>query len=247
VDPGHDVAGPAEGPPILFIHATRLTRAMWAPQVQRLSSAYRIITVDLPGHGTRAADRFTLDAAADVVVETIDDAADGRAIVVGLSLGGYVAMHVAARTPDRVRGLVIAGATAEPVGLRALPFHALAMIFSTFDGHGIDALNRWFFEARFEPAIAGPIIRGGFWPGGGAEALRCLIGHEFKPSLAAYGGPCLILNGWWDATFRLDQRGFAAAARDARSLLLAGALHLSNLERPGEFSDAVRRFVDDLA
>lgn len=246
MDIGHDVFGSADGPPIVFVHATRLTRGMWAPQVARLADTYRIITLDLPGHGVRGHEPFTLDSAADVVAQAIDEAADGRAIVVGLSLGGYVAMHVAARTPVRVRGLVIAGATAEPVGLRALPFHALAIILSTFDGHGIDALNRWFFGARFEPAIAGPIIRGGFWPSGGAEALRSLIGHRFKPSLAAYDGPCLLLNGSWDVTFRLDQRGFAAAARDARSLRLAGALHLSNLERPDEFSTAVRRFAEGL-
>jgi pimeloyl-ACP methyl ester carboxylesterase len=246
VDIDYDVSGPADGPPIVFVHATRLSRGMWAPQVQRLASTYRVITLDLPGHGTRVAERFTLDGAADVVAQTIDEAAEGRAVVVGLSLGGYVAMHVAARTPERVRGLIIAGATAEPVGLRALPFHALAIILSTFDGRGIDALNRWFFGAQFEPAIADPIIRGGFWPAGGAEALRCLIGREFKPSLAAYGGPCLILNGSWDITFRLDQRGFVAAATDARTLRLAGALHLSNLERPDEFSRAVRRFAEGL-
>lgn len=243
---GFDVAGPAAGPAIVFVHGTRLNRAMWAPQVERLSDTYRVIAMDLPGHGARADERFTLDAAAEVLARSIDEVADGRALVVGLSLGGYVAMHLAARTPERVRGLVLAGATAEPTGLQAVPYQALAWVLDTFDGLGLDALDRWLFRTRFEPAIAEPIIRGGFWPTGGAEALRCLAGHEFKPSLAAYPGPSLILNGSLDLPFRLGQKGFRAVAQDARCVRIAGATHLANLDRPAAFSDAVRRFAEGL-
>lgn len=243
---GYDVAGPADGPAIVFVHGTRLTRGMWAPQVERLADAYRVITLDLPGHGARASDRFTLDRAAEALAGTIDDAAGGRALVVGLSLGGYVAMHLAGRAPERVRGLVLAGATAEPTGPLAVPYRALAWVMDTFDGHGLGTLDRWLFRTRFAPTIAEPIIRGGFWSTGGAAALRCLVGHEFKPSLAAYPGPSLILNGALDIPFRLGQRGFAAVAQDARSVRIAGATHLSNLDRPDAFSGAVRRFAEGL-
>lgn len=243
---GYDVAGPLGGQPIVFVHATRLTRAMWFPQVERLSDTYRVIALDLPGHGVRAAERFTLDRAADVVAATIDAAAGGRAIVVGLSLGGYVSMHLAERTPELVRGLVLAGSTAEPDGLRAAPYRALGWWMDAFQGHGLEALNCWFFQTRFAPAISEPIVDGGFWAHGGAEALRCLAGHRFKPSLAAYPGPVLILNGSLDVPFRLGQSGFKAAARDVRSVRISGATHLSNLDRPDAFSRAVRRFAEDL-
>jgi len=242
----YDVAGPADGPAIVFVHGTRLTRGMWAPQVERLSDEFRVIAMDLPGHGARASERFTLDGAADALAETIDEAAGGRALVVGLSLGGYVAMHLAGRTPERVRGLVLTGATAEPTGLRAAPYRVLAWLMDTFDGHGLDTLDRWLFRTRFPPAIALPIIRGGFWTSGGAEALRCLAGHEFKPSLAAYPGPSLILNGALDLPFRLGRKGFAAVAQDARCVRIAGATHLANLDRPAAFSEAVRRFAEGL-
>jgi pimeloyl-ACP methyl ester carboxylesterase len=243
---GYDVAGPDDGPPIVFLHGTRLTRGMWAPQVARLSDTYRTIALDLPGHGTRARELFTLDAAADSVAHVIDEAAGGRAIVVGLSLGGYVAMHLAERSPERVRGLALAGATAEPDGIRKAPYRALAIVMDTFDGRGLDRLNRWFFRTRFGPEIAGPIIAGGFWASGGAAALRTLAGHRFLPSLAAYPGPTLILNGEFDLPFRLGQRRFATVAQDARIVRLAGATHLSNLDRPHTFSVAVRRFAESL-
>ena len=246
-DPGVSLAGPVDAPAIVFLHGTRLTRAAWAPQVERLADAFRVIAVDLPGHGTRAAEPFTLDLAATAVADAIRANATGaKAVVVGLSLGGYVAMHLAAREPALVRGLVLAGATAEPVGLRTLAYRTLAVILDTFDGPALDRLNAWFFRARYPPAIAEPIVAGGFWSRGGAVALRDLFGRRFIPRLAAYPGPTLILNGEWDLLFRLSAGAFATAARDARRVRLAGALHLSNLDRPDAFSDAVRRFAQSL-
>ena len=110
--------------------------------------------------------------------------------MVGLSLGGYVAMHLAERSPERVRGLVLAGATAEPDGIRAAPYRALALVMDTFDGHGLDRLNRWFFRTRFG---AGDRRSRSSTAGSGRPAVRrrCdrLAGHRFKPSLAAYPGP----------------------------------------------------------
>lgn len=241
-------AGPASAPAIVFLHGTRLTRSAWTPQLDDLGDAFRVIAMDLPGHGERAGEPFTLDGAADAVAAVIREQAAGRrAIVVGLSLGGYVAMTLAAREPDLVRGLVLAGATAEPVGLRSLPYRVLAEILDRFDGPALVRLNTWFFRARYPPAIAEPIVAGGFWSSGGATAVRTLFGRRFAPRLAAYPGPTLILNGEWDLLFRLSAGTFAAAARDARRARLAGALHLSNLDRPAAFSRAVRRFAGALA
>src|SRR5262245_40720163 len=109
---GWEVVGPEGGAPIVFIHGAVMTRAQWCLQVDRCAAAgYRCVSVDLPGHGELAGRPFTLDAAADHVIDVIDRAAGGRAVVVGLSLGGYTAMTVAGRSPERVRGLVLAGST----------------------------------------------------------------------------------------------------------------------------------------
>jgi pimeloyl-ACP methyl ester carboxylesterase len=107
-------------------------------------------------------------------------------------------------------------------------------------------LNTWFFRTRYPAAIAEPIVAGGFWSRGGATALRALFGERFRPRLAAFPGPTLIINGQWDLLFRLSAGDFAASAVDARRVRLAGALHLSNLDRPHAFSEAVRRFVRSL-
>lgn len=240
------VAGPAGAPAIVFIHGTRLTGAMWAAQQAALAGEFRTIAIDLPGHGSRATEPFTLDGAADAVTDTISDEAGGRAIVVGLSLGGYVAMALAAREPERVRGLVLSGATAEPVGLRMLPYLALAAAMDGIEPAVLTRLNTWFFQHRYPAAIADPIVAGGFWTDGGAAALRALVGERFVPRLAAYPGPTLIVNGSLDVPFRLFAPTFAAAARDARRVLLKGASHNANLDRPAAFTEAVRRFARSL-
>jgi pimeloyl-ACP methyl ester carboxylesterase len=115
-----------------------------------------------------------------------------------------------------------------------------------FDGPALDALNAWFFRTRFRPGIADPIIAGGFWSAGGAQALRAIVGERFAPRLAAYPGPTLLINGHWDLLFRLSAGTFARVAQDARRVRLGGATHLANLDRPGAFSLAVRRFAEGL-
>ena len=107
---------------------------------------------------------------------------------------------------------MLSGATAEPVGVRMLPYLALAV------GHGpasttsaCDRLNAWFFRRRYPAAIAEPIVAGGFWSRGGADALRAISGERFVPRLAAYPGPTLIINGERDLPFRLFAPTFAAA------------------------------------
>jgi pimeloyl-ACP methyl ester carboxylesterase len=240
------VAGPPDAPAIVFVHGTRLTGSMWTAQVAGLSDEFRTIAVDLPAHGTRAAEPFTLDAAVDALSAAIVEHAGGRAVVVGLSLGGYIAMALAAREPARVRALVLSGATAEPVGIRMLPYLALARAMGGIDEARLDRLNARFFRRRYPGTIAEAIVAGGFWWRGGAAALQAISGERFVPRLAAYPGPTLIINGELDLPFRIFARSFAAAGGDVRRVRLAGATHMANLDRPAAFNLAIRRFVRSL-
>jgi pimeloyl-ACP methyl ester carboxylesterase len=246
VPAGGDAAGPERRPAIVFLHATRLTGAQWAAQVADLSPEFRCLTPDLPGHGASADVAFDLDIAGRRVAELIEREAGGRAIVVGLSLGAYVAMEVAARRPDLVSGLVLAGATAEPRGLRSMPFRGLAGAFGVLPDRVLTRQQRWLFRVRYPAAISDPILAAGFWFRGGAAAVRSLVGEEFKPRLARYPGPTLLINGQVDVLFRLTEPSFAAVAADPRRVTIRGAGHRSNLDRPRSFSAAVRAFAREL-
>jgi pimeloyl-ACP methyl ester carboxylesterase len=246
IAPGVLAAGPVDAPAIVFVHGTRLSKTYWMPQLGHLGGEFRVVAVDLPAHGALADTPFTLDAAVDVVAAAIRDDARGHAVLVGLSLGGYVAMATAARYPALVRGLVVSGATLEPAGPMVAGVQALALALDLVERRWFDRVNAWFFRARYPPEIAEPIIDGGFWSAGGAMALRAIAGERFKPRLAAYPGSTLLLNGVYDVVMRPGARRFAAVARDGRRVRIGGASHLANLDRPAAFSDAIRRFARSL-
>lgn len=240
------VAGPVDAPAIVFIHGTRMTRSYWTPQIEALSAEFRTIAVDLPGHGVRSHETFTLDGAVAGIAAVIEEQVAGGAIVVGLSLGGYVAMALAADRPELVRGVVVSGATIEPAGRLRRAVLGLAIAFDLGRIHWVDPISARYYRVRYPPAIAEPVIAGGFWSAGGAIALRALAGERFKPRLAAYPGPVLLINGSQDFVMRPGAAGFAAAAKDVRRVRIAGASHLANLDRPAAFSEAVRRFARSL-
>jgi pimeloyl-ACP methyl ester carboxylesterase len=244
-------AGPAapadDRPTIVFLHGTRLTGASWSAQVAALGDAFHCLAPDLPGHGHAAAVPFTVETAAARVAELIERDAHGRrAILVGLSLGGYVAMAVAATWPERVVGMAISGATAEPVGLRSLAYRGLATVFGSVPEPILDGVNRWFFGWRFPARIADPILAAGFSFAGGAVAVRSLVGERFRPRLAAYPGPTLLINGELDLFFRPTERSFADVAVDPRRALIRRATHLTNLDQPDRFNVLIRRFATSL-
>lgn len=242
------VAGPRGAPGIVFVHGTRLTRAQWRPQVRRLATRYRCVAIDLPAHGALSADPFSLEAASRAVVAAIDaEVPSGRAVVVGLSLGGYVAIEVAERYPGHVAGLVLAGCSAEPTGPLGALVRPLARLLERVPADSLDVLNRTFFRLRYRPSIAGPIIEGGFWSAGGAAALRALGRVRYLDRLGRLWTPVLVVNGALDPVFGPGGDSWAAACRRGRHAVIERAMHLSNLDRPAAFSAAVARFVDDVA
>jgi pimeloyl-ACP methyl ester carboxylesterase len=242
-----DVEGPEDGPAIVFAHGAVMTRTQWRPQVEQLAKAgYRCITIDLPGHGTLVGQPFTLDGAADLVADVIDREAHGRAVLVGLSLGGYVSMAVAGRSPGRVRGLVLAGSTREPAGPSRLIFSLVALALGRVPEPILrGTIERWY-RRRYGRQVADTILANGYYARGGSVAIRQLHGGRFRERLIAYGGPVLVINGHLDLVMRLGQQRFIEGLPGVTTTVLRRAAHLSNVDRPEEFSAAVRAFVEGL-
>ncbi len=236
--------GPESAPAIVFIHGTLLTRAQWTPQLRRLSRTFRCIAVDLPAHGTLAGEPFSLEAAASVVATAIEAATPrGRAVLVGLSLGGYVAIETAVRFPDRVEGLVLAGCSAEPVGPTAALMRVLAGVLERAPAPVLRTLAGAFLRVRYRRPTAEPIMAAGLWFAGGGDAIRALVGHRFLERLGRLWVPVLILNGALDPVFGPGGDLWSASCRRGRWAVLPWAGHLSNLDRPASFTAQVADFA----
>src|SRR5262249_46095127 len=108
-DASFDVAGKTDAPGIVLVHGAVGTRKIWLRQLRGLSDTYLVIAPDLPGHGALAQEPFTFDAAVNTLANIIEREAHGRALMVGLSLGGYIAMEFAHQHPELLIGLVLSG------------------------------------------------------------------------------------------------------------------------------------------
>lgn len=120
-------------PPIVLLHGWGLSAAVWTPLRAHFSPAQAIHAPDLPGHGSAAAAGETLESWADALVATLPD----KAILVGWSLGGMLALHIARHYPQKVARLVLIDTTPRFVQaddwLPALPSETLADFRSNFD------------------------------------------------------------------------------------------------------------------
>lgn len=230
---------------VVLVHGVRTSRTMWRPQVEALARADVPTTaVDLPGHGTRAAERFTVDGAVTTIADAVDGLG-GRALVVGLSLGAYVAVTHAARHPEQVAGLVAAGCCTRPRRLLVGGWAALASAIARLPDRGA-GLNDAFVRLMLPPAAGEDLGAGGFALDVMADVLREVGALDPVGDLARVPAPVWLVNGRYDH-FRGDERAFLAACRDGRLVVVPGATHLVSVVAPVRFTRAVLEAYDEVA
>ncbi len=124
-------------PPLVFVHGLACHRGFWAAQVEHFARAHRVLAVDLRGHGASDAPEqpYTMQALADDLAWTCTQLGIGRPVVVGHSLGGLVALELAAAHPEQVRAVVLVDSILLPPGDRAGFVGHLVEALRSPDGH----------------------------------------------------------------------------------------------------------------
>lgn len=254
-------AGSGE-PAVLLLHGNSGHKEVFASQVEALSPGYRVVAPDLIGHGrsedAREPERsYTLGGHAQYLAELVADIGIGPVVVVGTSLGGHIALELAAQLPD-ARGLMLVGAppfakTAESMGGAWLPGPAIelsgkaelsaAEIESFVAAHAIDrpelaeGLRRAIRRAdgRSRTAVVG--------------ALLSEQAADQRELVRNCGVPIAVVNGGDDSAVNLE---FVEAAPyrklwRGQAFRIAGAGHMPQASHPREFNDLLMAFVRDCA
>ena len=245
------------GQPLVLLHAFPLSRQMWQPQREALADVCRLIAPDLPGFGDSPllGDAPTVDGMADAVAETLDSlGVTGPVILGGLSMGGYVAFAFARKYSHRLAGLMLADTRAEPddEAAKANRDKMIGMAETSPASAIIEQMLPKLLgpttHAR-RPELVERIRRIGSAqrPAGIVAALKGLRDRpDSRPLLGTLRVPTLILVGREDVLTPLAlSEGMAAGIAGATLVVLDEAGHLSNLEQPTAFNDALRKFVLD--
>jgi len=139
------------GSPLVLIHGVGLSRRMWAAQVPALAARFRVVAIDMPGHGESPAPsgEAGLEAYADRVAGLLDHLGIARATIVGFSMGALVARAMALRHHDRVSALILLnGVFDRSPDVRATILARVDEVLAQGPGANIDgAIERWFSPA----------------------------------------------------------------------------------------------------
>src|SRR5918993_3823562 len=237
---------------VVLVHGLRTSATMWRRQVAALARHdVEAVAIDLPGHGVRLDQLFTIDDAVQVIGDALPPAGAAEqperhvpTLLVGLSLGGYLTIEYAARHPGRIDGLVAASCGFRPGGIGLVGYRRIAAAIAHLPDRG-RALNDFTARVFLPPEGFEDVIAGGV----GLDAMAPVLGTigrlDTEAALARLDVPIWFVNGRLDH-FRIEERRLLRAARRGRLVHIPGATHLVSLVRPEEFTAVILGAVAEL-
>jgi 3-oxoadipate enol-lactonase len=242
--------GRHDAPTVMFAHSLAADMSMWDENVSAFAGAYRVLRYDMRGHGlsSNPPAPYTAALLADDAVALLDALGIDRVHFVGLSLGGIVGQHLAARYPNRLNSLSLCNTTSQHSGHEWLDERMACVRAGGMSAVVEGTIERWFTPAfirkspdkivRVREMVLNTRVNGFV---GCASAVRCMSHASILSQISV---PTLILTGREDRTATVEAaRTMQARVRNSELFVVPDAAHLPNMEQPNAFNAAVLDFL----
>lgn len=247
-----DDAGRADHETVLFLGSLGSTHRMWEPQSRAFGDDYRVLCPDTRGHGNSPVPTgpYSIAGLSADIIALLDRLGVERAHVVGLSLGGMIAMEMASSYPERVRSLAVLSTSAR-LGPREAWTERAALVRGTGTAAVSSAVvGRWFtadFAAANPGLIADMQRMIEHTPAEGyAACCEAIAEMDLRDRLGAISAPTLVIAGRDDpATPPERLQAIASAVQNATYLELSPAAHLVSWEQQVPANVALRKHFDN--
>src|ERR1700685_1682109 len=218
----YQIDGPESAPWIVFSNSLATTTAMWDEQAVALKNSYRVLRYDQRGHGgtDAPAGRYAFDTLLADALGLLDALRIDKAHFAGLSMGGATALGLAERHADRLDRIIVCDSPCQSTPQSAQQWE-----------ERIAVAQKQGIEALVEPTV------GRWFP---AEALA---DHDYTPAIATVKRPVLFMVGEKDGATPTAMRKLHEKLAGSRFVELPGAGHISNMDRPVEFTRAIAGFL----
>lgn len=220
----------------MLLHGLSGSSRWWGRNLQGFARRFRVLAPDVIGFGRSRSPRPLppVPEIAAALAEWMQRVGAAPAHLVGHSMGGQIAIHLAARWPERVRCLVLVDAAGIPHPLRPREVFRFARHAAV--------PSRWG-DPRFLPTMAGDALGAG--PRTTLRALGYIRRDDVRPLLPQIDAPTLVVWGEWDAILPPEDGAVLRdGIRGARLVVLPGAAHNPMIDRPHDFNRVVLHFLD---
>jgi len=226
---------------LVLIHGIGANRCSWDAVRAALGAGIATLAIDLPGHGARRDHSFDLPLALAAVDDAVREAS-GPVVLVGWSLGGYVALAYASQRPESVHGLVL-------IGSSLIPNPAIRALFRV--GSALAPLADLKLARRLVTAVlrrrygrqAASTLACGVQPGDGLRALGAIARWDVRGWLDGVICRALIINGAHDRLFRWQEHDLARRHGRATVRTIRGTGHFAPLAAPEAVGELLTDFL----
>ena len=243
--------------PVILIHGFPFNKSMWKPQLDFLKSFFRVIAFDIRGFGktTSGTEEFTIQLFADDLIKLLDALQIAKAVICGLSMGGYIALNAMNRYPERFHAIVLSDTqcTADSPEGKEKRYKTIEHIRTSGLNEFADAFVKNIFckesftSKKDEVDTIKQMVLATS-PGSVMRTLAALAERsETCSTLDSITIPALVMCGKEDAVTPAVQSEFLQRnIKNAELKIIDQAGHMSNIEQKDEFNNHLKSFLSKL-